>query len=489
MPHESPPSSKSRRLVLKLGGGTVLGTLLAACGGGGGADAAAAAPQQPPPAGPSSSANVAMTLPADAPRIARDFAGLSIEKAALSYPLLSGENGNMVGLFNRLGAGVLRIGGNSSDASGWQRTGPDETSGVITPAAVDRLASFVQACRWRVIYGLNFVGNDPATIADEAAYAAQALGVQLAGFEIGNEPDLYAQHGLAPNANTYPGFVSRWTTFANAIRAAVPDAVFTGPATAWNYQRYTVPFASDAAGLVSLLTQHHYRNPDSATIEAMLSPDPSLAPMLQVLQGAASARGIGFRLAETNSYWGGGKPGVSDAHASALWVINFLFAVAQGGASGVNLHTGGGASYSAIKTNKTAGTVAAIGPEYYGIYLFNQAAGGRLMQTRVDSAGTTLFAHAVAADGGGVRLILVNTDANSGYDVAVDCSSVPNARAGIVTTLGGPSLGSLTGTQIDGATFALDGSGAPQGGRPVACVNGVLGVHVASASALLVDFA
>ncbi|MCS0464707.1 hypothetical protein LV178_04370, partial [Burkholderia mallei] len=60
MPHESPPSSKSRRLVLKLGGGTVLGTLLAACGGGGGADAAAAAPQQSPPAGPSSSANVAM---------------------------------------------------------------------------------------------------------------------------------------------------------------------------------------------------------------------------------------------------------------------------------------------------------------------------------------------------------------------------------------------------------------------------------------------
>ncbi|MET5116623.1 hypothetical protein AAHH79_41770, partial [Burkholderia pseudomallei] len=78
---------------------------------------------------------------------------LSIEKAALSSPLLSGENGNRVGLFNRLGAGVLRIGGNSSDATGWQRTGPDETSGVITPAAVDRLSSFDHACRWRVIYG------------------------------------------------------------------------------------------------------------------------------------------------------------------------------------------------------------------------------------------------------------------------------------------------------------------------------------------------
>ncbi|WP_324658555.1 glycoside hydrolase family 44 protein [Burkholderia thailandensis] len=482
---------------MELGCSTAIATLLTACGGGGDGVGAATTNSPPtpqsstpqPPAGPTLSANVSMAPLANAPYLNNDFAGLSIEKSALSYPLMSGNDSNLIGVFNRLGPSILRIGGNSSDNTTWQRGGTDQTDGVVTPVAVDRLAAFARACNWRVIYGLNFVSNDAATIADEAVYAAQALGSYLAGFEIGNEPDLYASHGVAPNANTYAGFKSQWIQFANAIKAVVPDAIFTGPASSWNYQHYTVPFASDAAGLLSLLTQHYYRNPSSATIAAMLSPDPGLVTMLQTLQNAAQAQNISYRLAEANSYWGGGKPGVSDAHASALWVLNFLFTAAAAGAAGVNLHTGGGASYSAIKTNKTAGTVAALGPEYYGIYLFNRAASGKLMQTQVNSTGNTLYAHAIAADNGSVNLVLVNTDAGNNYQAVVDCSGIPGARAGSITTLSGPSLDSPSGMQINGATFALDGSWSPQDSQSVQCTGQTLTVYVAPASALLINIA
>ncbi|VEB40352.1 Uncharacterised protein [Chromobacterium violaceum] len=80
-----------------------------------------------------------------------------------------------------------------------------------------------------------------------------------------------------------------------------------------------------------MLTQHYYiangQDPAS-TIGKMLQPDPKLAAMLQTVAQSAAGAGIGFRIAECNSFYDGGAPGVSNSYASALWALDYLFTCA-----------------------------------------------------------------------------------------------------------------------------------------------------------------
>lgn len=477
-----------RRRLLQASGGLVMSGLLPACGGGSDSDAAVApSTPTPTPTGPSYPADITLSAMANAVILDMSFAGLSVEKQNLSYNSLSGGNTALIGVFKQLGPGVLRIGGNSADKSSWQATGPDQTAYVITRAGVDRLAQFVQACNWKVIYGMNFVTNTPASMADEASYAAGALGNALIGFELCNEPDLYNRNIAASAVSTYATFKTQWEQYAIAIRVAVPSSVLTGPASSYNYKNYTIPFASDEKNLISLLTQHYYRNPATATIPSMLAPDPNLVTMLQALQGAASPT-LPYRMAETNTYYstpttGSGVAGISDAHASALWAINYLFTLAQYGCQGANFHTGGTATYSPIKFQMQSGTVMAIDPEYYGVYLFRQAAQGTLLQTTLSTQGTTLFAYSVQATDGSTVVVLVNIDSSATYQARIACA--PTASGAQLTTLSGPSLDSLTGTQINGATFATDGSWSPQPPVAATITNGQLAIAIAPASAVL----
>ena len=138
------------------------------------------------------------------------IASLSFEKDSInrSPVYLSGENADLIGLLNALGGGVLRISANSVDETTWTPGGSGQTSGQVAPIDVQNFASLIRKCpNWSVIYGVNFLGEDgsaasPALAASEAAYAAEQLGRQLLGFEIGNEPDLYG------NGLTYDIFLN-----------------------------------------------------------------------------------------------------------------------------------------------------------------------------------------------------------------------------------------------------------------------------------------
>jgi len=82
-----------------------------------------------------------------------------------------------------------------------------------------------------------------------------------------------------------------------------------------------------------------------------------------------------FRLAETNSCYQGGKAGVSDTFASALWGADFdVSALASAGGVGINFHGGGYGVYTPI-----AGTVASgftARPIFYGMLLFRANGSG-----------------------------------------------------------------------------------------------------------------
>ena len=457
---------------------TLLGVLSPGCGG-----AKQVTAVTPPPVG--LPVAVSVQRPATSPRLEAGFVGFSYEKSRLNLPLFNAGNAGLVALFRFLGPGVLRVGGNSVDKTTWDSAGAGLVSGKIAPPDVDRLAGFLKTTNWRVIYGLNFATNTPSQMADEAAYAANALGANLYGFELGNEPDLYHSNGLRATTYTYTAFLAEWRAYAAALQSRVPTATFTGPASAYNTSGFTSPFAKDQGSGLQLLSQHYYRGDgqlSTSTIDLLLTPDPNLPGTLQALKQSATTIPGGYRLAEANSFYNGGAPNVSDAYGTALWAIDFLFTNALNGSSGVNFHGGGnGTGYTPIADDGTHVVMAR--PEYYGLALVAMAAPGRVLPTTV-SAGTIAFsAYAVAADDGSTVLVLVNKDRTQTANVTAGLGA--SATSASLTVLSGTSLDSPTGTLLNGAAIGTDGSWSPQPSVTASVVNSSLTLTVPPATAVL----
>src|SRR5581483_8590892 len=134
------------------------------------------------------------------------FCGLSYEKSQLTGSLFTSNDVSLIKMFGQIAPAVLRVGGNSVDTTCW---GGLSGKTPITAAQVDAFAGFVKALptNWHVIYGINMSVNTPANCAAEAAYAANALGSSLLGFEIGNEVDLYSGNGIRSNSFTFSEFL------------------------------------------------------------------------------------------------------------------------------------------------------------------------------------------------------------------------------------------------------------------------------------------
>jgi hypothetical protein len=431
------------------------------------------------------------------------FAGLSYEKQEMTLPLFSPDNSTLIALFSRLGAGLLRIGGNSVDHTVWSATGHGEKANQVAPPDVDRLAGFLKACKWRVIYGIEFLNEetspatkaDPNLVAAEAVYAMQSLGDSLFAFELGNEPDRYVTE---IRDYRYSTFQFDWKIYRNAILAAVEAAKaagtlpqsatprFTGPDASY-LESYITPFAESESDDVSVLTRHFYRaNGQSAasTMSLLLEPDPDLPLELSAMATAATGNRIasGYRISEANSYYNGGAPGVSDAFGTALWAINFLFENAWAGSSGVNFHGGWTQSYTPIADNERA--AVEVRPEYYGIDLFSQAANGKLIAATTTPASASLYAYAVGG-AGTTHVILVNTSATTSHNAKIRFNR-PVSSATYVT-LTGPSLTATSGTLMNGKAILPDGSWPEAAPPPLAVTAGNLEVPVPAGSAILLN--
>jgi hypothetical protein len=384
--------------------------------------------------------------------IAPTFAGFSYEKSVLSEPLFSATNEPLVRLFRMLGRGILRVGGNSVNETTWSPFHSTPAKQVTAPADIDRLAGFLRATDWKVIYGLNATVSEAGVIADEAAYASSALGDRMYGLEIGNEPDLYRFNGLKPKTYGFADFLADWEFRAAKVRAKVPHAAMTGPA-AFDYSAYAAPFAAEESTRISLLTEHYYRGNGLAatsTVDLMLSPDPDLEKMLVALSRAASDNHIaqGYRVAEANSFYNGGAPGISNAFGSALWAFAFCSSLAQRGASGVNFHGGGSSpGYTPIADGR--GNVVAVRPVFYGLLLFSMMAHDVLLTSHVSGSADALSSLATAGRDGRLDVVLTNGSrtASAGVRVALPASIV----SATALVLSAPSLDSTVGISLGGA--------------------------------------
>jgi len=435
-------------------------------------------------------------------QIVRGQAGLSYEKTKLGTPFFAEGNATLVGLFRGVGPSLLRLGGNSVDECVFlpddtlQGNGssagaplPLPTPGVITPSDLGRLRGFLDATGWQVLYGINLGQNTAARAALEARAAAQILGEHLVAFELGNEPDLFSANGLRAPTYRFEDYLAEWQSMQTAIRLAVPKALFGGPASSYDLHGFSLPLAKALGSGLALLSQHYYRaNGEDATstLELLLSPDPGLQGALTSLERAVREAGtaLGYRYTEANSFYHGGRPGVSNSFGAALWAIEFLFETARGGALGVNFHGGGHtAGYTPIADDD----LVALGPrpEYYAMRFVKEVGVGRLVRTEIEAGRLNLAAYAVRGPGESLSVVLLNKEPSRPARVILRFEE--NVSGAELLSFGAATLGEHEKILLAGSALGPDGSwNPPRLGFVSSGAPSHLEIDLAPASALLV---
>jgi hypothetical protein len=422
-----------------------------------------------------------------------DFTGLSYETPQLYNPAYFSEaNTSLVKAFCDLSShGVLRLGGNLSDVARWKGPGGDFSTpkqvagvefgkqhywewkltdpsvrankdGAITPEAIRSLGRFLRATNWKLIYGFNFGCGSPERAADEAMCVMQEAGDNLMAFQVGNEDDFFGGRSLfRQKPYEFDQYFREYTEFVDAVRAKIPQAPFAGPDTATNME-WVDRFGQKVGTSAGMLSSHFYamgpaKDP-SMDAAFLLSHNKRLDQQIrQAKLAVADSSGLRFRMTEGNSCFGGGKPGVSDAFASALWGADYMLTCASGGYSGVNLHGGGDGYYTPIAIGENLSTE--LRPLYFGMRFAEQFAGWELQRCSVE--GEANFTAYLAGKGSERQLALVNKD---GAPVEVQLKGAVAARhADHATSLMAPGIDAMHGIALTetngppGSTYTVNG--------------------------------
>jgi hypothetical protein len=424
-------------------------------------------------------------------KIAADFTGLSYESAQLANPyFFSGENIELAGFLRQLGkSGVLRIGGNTSEYCYWAPSsanskpntesmpadktnpiafaltvGPDKGQTApaavnITPLAVRNLRDFLDASGWKLIYGLNMGTGTPEAASEEAAYVMDTIGEKLIAFQLCNEPDLFFRNKIRKSDYNFDQFADEWERFFDAIRAKVPNAPFAGPDTAYNNE-WLVPFAKRFRNEAVFLSQHYYAEgpptDPSMTIQRLLSPNPKLEAEFEGMKKTMHESNLPFRLAETNSCYQGGKQGVSDTFASALWGADLMYQLATAGGTGINFHGGGYGWYTPIAGTQEDGFLAR--PIYYGMLLFAQAGPGQLVESHFDSTSQAplLTAYGLRNESGAIKVAVLNKNLDHNVRLTIDPGQ--RVQRASVLRLHAPRVDDTTDTTFAGSIVGAKGA-------------------------------
>ena len=272
-----------------------------------------------------------------------------------------------------------------------------------------QLGQLARATPLSLLFDLNLAARSPQM--------AQAVGRELqrtvprssvTGFEIGNEPDLYViglvgnrfikrggdspfQWALKYRASAYGSDFAR---YVSALQTVWPHVSYAGPSQAsgrTDFARHAL-----STGKLSMLTVHRYQ------FNACLGPTgltyPSQAKYLsgtasrvfaaasQSLVSLAHRAGLPLRVTEFGSAICGGRAGVTNTYATALWAADTIFNLMAQGVDGVNVHLRESYPNSALNASP-AGITA--NPLYYGMLLVTKTLGPGAQLMRVSTAPTT----------------------------------------------------------------------------------------------------
>jgi hypothetical protein len=395
--------------------------------------------------------------------IPEDFLGFGYEASAVARSgYFSPQNKTLVQLYCTLTThGLVRIGGNVSDhtqyvADGVAAARPQTQTTVINRQSLLDLGGFLRATGWKAIWGLNLGTGTSQEAVEEALAVSAALGDRLECFQIGNEVDQLPRfHG------DYDAYHAAFLEYKAAIRAALPSAAFSGPDVA-SHADWAVKFATAEAADLRYVTIHYYRtgaqNPN-ATAKVLLQSDGSLDTKLRAIRQASRSSSVDYRIVETNSFYGGGKPGVSDRFGSALWCLDYLFHLASEECRGVNLetdinHLGWVSHYSPIFRDDRGNLVAR--PSYYAMLAFSLAGKGKFIQSRVENAQVNLTAYSTMDPHGVLWVTVINKDLLQSAEAEI---ALPPGYVGAnLFRLSAPAVDSPDHVTLAGTQVSSDGT-------------------------------
>jgi hypothetical protein len=431
--------------------------------------------------GAGSRISLKISTEATGPNMPADFVGLSYEVQQLADPsFFAASNVGLIHQFQALSPrGVLRLGGNTSEFAWWRATPgspeperpqtrvvegePKPLYYAVTPEAVRNLADFLKATGWTCLYGIGMGTNTPERAAEEAAFVAKTLGAGLQYFQIGNEVDLFGRHLRDPKTWSAKTYLEEWLALAQAVTSLVSGAKFGMPDVAanaaWLTEIAELWPAIEKPPRVTTLTHHYYfggpaTNPE-VNIPNLLKP----ATMARVQKtadtatAAAKKMGARVRMTEGNTCYRGGKPGVSDVFAAALWSADYSLLLASNNYSGINLHGGTGKSVAnsvggilpgdtllkdngenpdqiATHPHPFYTPIAMFGSEYvmepvaYGLKFAGEFSGASFLQddftSQFRATGVDATAYAAKLPGGHLAVIILNKDAEQNVEVSLD---------------------------------------------------------------------
>lgn len=422
--------------------------------------------------------------------IPEDFLGLGYETSAVAQNgYFTDKNRTLIQLYRNLShRGLIRIGGNISDHTRFKPNGvatvnPEERVTIINETNLKNLASFARATGWKVMWGLNLGTGTKEQATEEAVAVDRALGANLQSFEIGNEVDLMRRY-----ARDFDAYHAAYTEYKAAIRAKLPQAVFSGPDVAGNFS-FVEKFVASEAGDMKLATHHYYRGGASsprATLQTLLARDEGFDRRLDQLHALCTDHHLDYRINEVNSFSGGGKPGVSDTFGSALWCLDYMFDLASHGCSGVNMETDINqhafiSHYSPI-VHDTNGHCAAR-PEYYAMLAFAMAGHGRLTKTTMSKSDINCTAYSTQSNDSS-WIILINKDFTKDAQAELELSN--RSGAAKLYRLVAPSIEAKDHLTLGGSSVAEDGTWTPGEPEIVSISQGNIQFPIAHASAVLI---
>jgi hypothetical protein len=395
--------------------------------------------------------------------ISPDFIGFGYETSAVAQSnYFSGKNRTLINLYRTLSdRGLIRIGGLASDHTQYIADGTAVARSFHETTVINRqnladLGDFARATGWNVMWGLNLGTGTKEQAVEEAIAVNTALAGHLESFQIGNEVE-----DLKRFAGSYDAYHAAYLGYKQAIRQFLPHARFSGPDSVGRLDWIT-KFARPEAGDLALLTYHYYcsdAHDPQASIEKLLAGDDRFAARLADLQALSVRSGPRYRINEVNSFSGGGKPGVSDTFASALWCLDYMFLLATHDCDGLNLQTDFNhlawlSHYSPIVHDQTGQCTAR--PEYYGMLAFSLAGKGDMVKLKLEKPDIHCTAYATKNASGDIWLTAVNKDLSEDADVRAILPA--GCRSAETFRLTAPSLESKDQVTLAGAKVSAEGS-------------------------------
>ncbi|KAK7530471.1 hypothetical protein IWX49DRAFT_382120 [Phyllosticta citricarpa] len=457
--------------------------------------------------------------------MAPEFAGFGIEPSNLfSYTGAASTNDFSVNLMQNLASysgkpGHIRLGGNTqdyflykADMNDWKvATNPNSKgqgaiasdADIVGPRFFQAISRFPKGTP--ITFGLNLAYNLDDYLDQISLMASAALNnlsnVDLVSFEIGNEPDLYAQNGFRTGSWSGTTYVNEWKTRAQAVWERVLSPAggwspksFEGPCTAStigttfeinqlvsNGVQQKVAGASD--DFLATWNQHDYLyfidvSTTPLTLDWVMNLDNTVSQFTYWKQQIKIAleKGIPYNLREMQSVGPTGAHGVSDTLGAGIWGLNFFLYAASLNVSSVQMHMTDNSYAAPWQPITRKGQGPNVRPVYYAYAAVAQLIGSGNGTTRIapvsasnlDSAYSPYVrAYAGYANGQLSSLTVINNKmanssvANKGS--LTFTANFPNAKGKTLylSYLTGPGAESTSNTTFNGISYETSGNGQP----------------------------